>query len=108
MTNAAKDGLVNAAPAAVYHPSGSDSTTVEPLEAVDTWVGRPQSRDFPRLADAFTGALNSLNASFKSFESALSTTAPELAGKKYGLTQAAAYGQIHFRIRDEFCALETA
>jgi|SRR5450830_355529 len=86
LTDAAKDALVNAAPAAVYHPSGSASTTLEPLEAVDTWVGRPQSRDFPRLAEIFTGAFNSLKASFKAFESALSATAPDLAGKKYGFT----------------------
>lgn len=86
LTAAAKDALTNAAPAAVYHPSGSASTPLEPLEAVDTWVGRTQSRDFPRRAEIFNGAFSTLKASFKSFESALSTTAPDLAGKKYGFT----------------------
>ncbi|WP_460135157.1 hypothetical protein [Pseudomonas sp. S1_E04] len=86
LTDAAKEALANAAPAAVYHPSGSASTTLEPLEAVDTWVGRTQSRDFPRLVDISTGAFNTLKASFKAFESALSATAPDLAGKQYGFT----------------------
>jgi hypothetical protein len=86
LTDAAKDALANAAPAAVYHPSGSASTTVEPPEVVDVWVGRTQSPDHPRLVEISTGALNTLKASFKAFESALSTTAPDLAGKKYGFT----------------------
>lgn len=86
LTDAAKEALANAAPAAVYHPSGSASTTLEPLEAVDTWVGRTQSRDFPRLVEISTGAFNTLKASFKAFESALSATAPDLAGKQYGFT----------------------
>ncbi|WP_443697181.1 hypothetical protein [Pseudomonas sp.] len=59
---------------------------MEPLEAVDTWVGRLQPRDFPRFAENFTGAFNSLKASCKAFDSALSATALDLAGKKYGFT----------------------
>lgn len=86
LTDAAKDALANAAPVAVYHPSGSASTTVEPPEVVDVWVGRTQSPDHPRLVEISTGALNTLKASFKAFESALSATAPDLAGKKYGFT----------------------
>lgn len=86
LKDAAKEALANAAPAAVYHPSGSARTTLEPLEAVDIWVGRTQSQDHPRLVEISTGALNTLKASFKAFESALSATAPDLAGKKYGFT----------------------
>ncbi len=86
LTEAAKEALANAAPAAVYHPSGSASATVEPPEVVDVWVGRTQSPDFARLQEISTGALNTLKASFKAFESALSATAPDLAGKKYGFT----------------------
>lgn len=85
-TDAAKDALVNAAPAAVYHPSGSVSTTLEPLKAVDVWVGRTQSKDHPRFVEISTGAFNTLKASFKAFESALSATVSDLAGKKYGFT----------------------
>jgi hypothetical protein len=62
LTDAAKDALANAAPAAVYHPSGSASPPLEPLEVVDTWVGRTQSRDFPRRAEIFNGAFSTLDS----------------------------------------------
>ncbi|KTC64111.1 hypothetical protein AO262_18360 [Pseudomonas fluorescens ABAC62] len=83
LADAAKEALANAAPAAIYHPSETAGTAPE---AVDTWVGRPQSRDFPRLAEIHTDAFNSLKSSFKAFESQLSANAPDLAGKQYGFT----------------------
>jgi hypothetical protein len=86
MTNADKNTLANATPAAIYHPSEGTSTTAEPLEAVDTWIGRSQSPDFPRFAEIAAGAHQTLKTSFQAFQATLATSAPDLASKKYGFT----------------------
>ncbi|MGZ9706302.1 hypothetical protein ACXX81_09755 [Pseudomonas sp. GNP013] len=88
LTDAAKEALANASPAAVYHPSpsGPADATVKPPEVFDTWIGRSQSPDFPRLVEVASGALSTLKASFKVFESTLAVTAPDLAAKEYGFT----------------------
>lgn len=86
LTDVAKEALANAAPAAIYHPSEDTSTTSKPLEVVDVWVGRSESPEYPRFAEIFKGAHNTLKASFQAFQSTLSTTAPDLASKKYGFT----------------------
>ncbi|MBD8238972.1 hypothetical protein SOM46_12000 [Pseudomonas fluorescens] len=86
LTDVAKDALANAAPAAIYHPSEDTSTTAKPLEVVDTWVGRSESPEYPRYAELFRAAHSTLKASFQAFQATLSTTAPDLASKKYGFT----------------------
>lgn len=86
LTDAAKDALANVAPAAIYHPNDEAQNTVEPLEVVDTWVGRSQSPEFPRFAKVADGAYSSLKASFQAFQSMLSSSSPDLASKKYGFT----------------------
>jgi len=86
LTDAAKQALANATPAAVYHPSEEAKALGEPMEVVVTWVGRSQSPDFPRLAEVTNDALSALKGSFEDFKSTLSTAHPDLAGKKYGFT----------------------
>ncbi|WP_313059864.1 hypothetical protein [Pseudomonas rhodesiae] len=86
LTDHAKQTLANTAPAAIYHPSESASTTVGPVDIVDTWVGRQQSSEYPRLAEVSNGAFHTLKASFKAFVSTLSGIAPDLASKEYGFT----------------------
>lgn len=86
LSDAHQNTLANATPSAIYHPSEDTSATVNPLEVVDTWVGRSQSPDFPRLAQIAAGAHETLKASFQAFQATLSTSAPDLASKKYGFT----------------------
>ena len=85
-TDPAKQALANAGPAAIYHPSEAATTTAQPPEAVDTWVGRSESPHFPRFVDLFNGAQSALKASFQTFEANLATTAPDLASTGYGFT----------------------
>ncbi|HJH21916.1 MAG TPA: hypothetical protein K8W20_24820 [Pseudomonas lactis] len=85
-TDPTRQAMANAAPAAIYHPSEPTQTTQEPLEVIDTWVGRSQSPEFPRFVEQFTGAQSALKASFKTFEAALATTAPDLARTDYSFT----------------------
>ncbi|AUZ47263.1 hypothetical protein [Pseudomonas orientalis] len=83
---AARQALASAGPAAVYHPSEAAQTLREPLQVIDTWVGRSESPEFPRFAERFNGAQAVLKSAFTTFESALASTAPDLAGTDYGFT----------------------
>ena len=83
---AATQALASAGPAAVYHPSQPIDTAPPASAAVDTWVGRDQSQDFPRLAQLAAGAQSVLSGAFQAFDATLSTTQPDLAGAKYGFT----------------------
>ncbi|WP_434573364.1 hypothetical protein [Pseudomonas sp. Z3-6] len=78
--------LANAGPAAIYHPSDDAQIMVESPVVIETWVGRSQSPDFPRFAALAESAKNTLKTSFETFQSTLSATHPDLAGKKYGFT----------------------
>ena len=86
LTDSAKQALANTTPAAIYHPSEAATTTAQPLEAVETWVGRSESPEFPRFVDLFNGAQSALKASFKTFEANLAATAPDLASTGYGFS----------------------
>ncbi|AQY66665.1 hypothetical protein PverR02_16965 [Pseudomonas veronii] len=77
--------MASAGPAAVYHPS-ADAEPMQSLEAIDTWVGRSASRALPRIIEIAKGAQSVLNATFKTFQSTLAATYPDLAGTKYGFT----------------------
>ncbi|WP_455826340.1 hypothetical protein [Pseudomonas graminis] len=83
LSDSAKEALASAAPAAIYHPSEDIKPVTAAPEAIDTWVGRSQSPQFPRYADIANGAQSALKASFSAFQS---TLPPDLAGKKYGFT----------------------
>lgn len=83
---AASQALANAGPAAVYHPSEAAQTLREPVQVIDTWVGRSESPEFPRFAERFNGAQAVLKSAFTTFESSLASTAPDLAGTDYGFT----------------------
>jgi len=85
LTDLAKDAVASAGPAAVYHPS-ADAEPMQSLEAIDTWVGRSASRALPRIIEIAKGAQSVLNATFKTFQSTLAATYPDLAGTKYGFT----------------------
>ncbi|MBC3377122.1 hypothetical protein HU762_24580 [Pseudomonas sp. SWRI92] len=85
-TDAAKLALSNASPAAIFHPSEEAQSTMPMPVVIETWVGRSQSPDFPRYAEILKGATSTLKSSFEDFQSALSATHPDLAGKKYGFT----------------------
>lgn len=86
LTDAAKQALVNATPAAIYHPSEEAKALQGEPQVIETWVGRSQSPEFPRLAEIANNALGTLRASFEEFQSTLSTVYPDLADKKYGFT----------------------
>ncbi|MBA1431068.1 hypothetical protein [Pseudomonas orientalis] len=83
---AASQALANAGPAAVYHPSEAAQTLREPVQVIDTWIGRSESPEFPRFAERFNGAQAVLKSAFTTFESSLASTAPDLAGTDYGFT----------------------
>ncbi|WP_193058948.1 MULTISPECIES: hypothetical protein [Pseudomonas] len=85
LTDLAKDAVASAGPAAVYHPS-ADAEPMQSLEAIDTWVGRSASRALPRIIEIAKGAQSVLNVTFKTFQSTLAATYPDLAGTKYGFT----------------------
>jgi len=88
LSDAAKTALNNASPAAVYHPSDvipTDAQT-EPMVVIETWVGRSQSADFPKMAAAHRASTEALKSSFEEFKSALAYVFPDLASKKYGFT----------------------
>ncbi|UOB22429.1 hypothetical protein MRY17_17060 [Pseudomonas orientalis] len=85
-SEAAGQALANAGPAAVYHPSEAAQTLREPVQVIDTWVGRSESPEFPRFAERFNGAQAVLKSAFTTFESSLASTAPDLAGTDYGFT----------------------
>ena len=83
LTDTAEAALANAAPAAVYHPSEAAQTLAQPLEAIDTWVGRSASPELPRFEKLFEGAQSVLKAAVERFKAALPA---DLAGKKFGFT----------------------
>ncbi|WP_405121414.1 hypothetical protein [Pseudomonas petroselini] len=83
MTDAAKAALANAAPAAIYHPSENTSITAQPLEVIDTWVGRSASPDLPRFVERYQGATSTLKAAVETFRATLPA---DLANKKFGFT----------------------
>ncbi|MDF2793052.1 MAG: hypothetical protein K0S85_805 [Pseudomonas orientalis] len=85
-SEAAGQALANAGPAAVYHPSEAAQTLREPVQVIDTWVGRSQSPEYSRFVERFHGAQAVLKSAFTTFESALASTAPDLAGTDYGFT----------------------
>ncbi|QIB05864.1 hypothetical protein GZ982_14435 [Pseudomonas fluorescens] len=78
--------LAEAGPAAIYHSSEEAQIMVESPVVIETWIGRSQSPDFPRFAAITESAKNSLKSSFETFQTTLSATHPDLAGKKYGFT----------------------
>ncbi|MCD9118065.1 MULTISPECIES: hypothetical protein [Pseudomonas] len=78
--------LAEAGPAAIYHPSEEAQIMVESPVVIETWIGRSQSPDFPRFAAITESAKNTLKSSFETFQTTLSATHPDLAGKKYGFT----------------------
>ena len=86
LTDSATQALASAGPAAIYHPSAPVDAMQPGPKAIDTWVGRDQSQDFPRLAQLAAGAQSVLKGAFEAFEATLSTTQPDLVGAKYGFT----------------------
>lgn len=72
-----------AGPAAVYHPSEEAQQLGIPMEAVETFIGRPQSPDYPQKAAAQKVAMDTLNVAFQSLKSTLPA---DLAGKKFGFS----------------------
>jgi hypothetical protein len=78
--------LASAGPAAIYHPSDETQIMVDSPVVIETWIGRSQSPDFPKFAATAESAKKTLTASFEAFQTTLSTTDPDLAGKKYGFT----------------------
>ncbi|MBT2297665.1 hypothetical protein [Pseudomonas fluorescens] len=86
LTDAAKQALANATPAAIYHPSEEAKAWVGEVQVIETWVGRSQSPEFPRLAEIANDAMSGLKGSFEEFQSTLATEYPDLASKKYGFT----------------------
>ena len=86
LTDSATQALAGAGPAAIYHPSAPVEAMPPGSKAIDTWVGRDQSQDFPRLAQLAAGAQSVLKGAFEAFEATLSTTQPDLVGAKYGFT----------------------
>ncbi|MCQ6255055.1 hypothetical protein [Pseudomonas sp. Q11] len=86
LTDAAKQALANATPAAIYHPSEEAKELLGEPQVIETWVGRSQSPEFPRLAEITNNALQTLRASFEEFQSMLATEYPDLASKKFGFT----------------------
>ncbi|OIN52371.1 hypothetical protein BLL37_04960 [Pseudomonas azotoformans] len=83
LMDTAQAALADAAPAAVYHPSEGAQTLAQPLEVIDTWVGRSASPELPRLEKLFQGAQSVLKAAVETFKAALPA---DLAGKKFGFT----------------------
>lgn len=89
LTDAQKEAFKNAAastPAVVYHPSTEVPATTEPMEAVDTWIGRSQSPDFPKMAAQHSNSTEALKTSYEAFTSTLASVYPDLASKKFGFT----------------------
>ncbi|AVB22732.1 MULTISPECIES: hypothetical protein [Pseudomonas syringae group] len=89
LTDAQKEALKNAAantPAVVYHPSTEVPATTEPMEAVDTWIGRSQSSEFPKMVAQHSSSTESLKTSYQAFKSTLASVYPDLASKKFGFT----------------------
>ncbi|PRA31492.1 hypothetical protein CQZ99_26490 [Pseudomonas poae] len=86
LNGADQHSLVSAGPAAIYHPSEPLDTALPASSAIDTWVGRDQSQDFPRLAAIAAGAQTVLKGVFQAFEAGLSAAQPDLVGAKYGFT----------------------
>jgi len=78
--------LASAGPAAIYHPSDETQIMVDSPVVIETWIGRSQSPDFPKFAAIAASAKKTLTTSFEAFQTTLSTTDPDLAGKKYGFT----------------------
>ncbi|MGY4495527.1 hypothetical protein [Pseudomonas sp. TE3610] len=72
-----------AGPAAIYHPSEEAQHLGATMEAVETWIGRPQAADYPQKAAAQKVALDTLKVAFQSLTSSLP---PDLAGKKFGFS----------------------
>ncbi len=88
MSDAAKQALLNATPAAVYYPSEPPKTSIDSMAVVETMIGPPQSWDFPRVAELHRGVTEVMRGAFKEFQSALSYLYPDLADKKFGFTVA--------------------
>ena len=85
-----KAAFSNATPAAIYHPSEaaqelSQTTSTQPMVVVNNY-GRPPSADFPAVAKLHQGAFYGLKSAFEEFKSALESTFPDLAEKKFGFT----------------------
>ncbi|KFE49927.1 hypothetical protein [Pseudomonas syringae] len=85
-----KSAFSNATPAAIYHPSEAaqaltQTTSTQPMVVVNTY-GRPPSADFPAMAKLHQGAFYGLKSAFEEFKSALESTFPDLAEKKFGFT----------------------
>jgi len=90
ISEAQKSAFSNATPAAIYHPSEaaqeiSQTTSTQSIVAVNNY-GRPPSADFPAIAKLHQGAFYGLKSAFEEFKSALESTFPDLAEKKFGFT----------------------
>jgi len=88
VTGAAAQTLQAAAagPAAVYYPSEAAQQLGLTMEAVNTWIGREQSADFPQKAAAHQVAHATLKSAFDDFKASLAATFPAIADKKFGFT----------------------
>lgn len=88
VTGAAAQTLqaASAGPAAVYYPSEAAQQLGLSMEAVETWIGREQSADFPQKAAAHKVAHASLKTAFEDFKANLASTFPAIADKKFGFT----------------------
>lgn len=88
LDSSATQALQNAAstPAAVYHPSEAAQALGVTVEAVETWVGRERSVDYPQKAAAHQVTHAALKSAFEQFKSNLASSSPDLAGKKFGFS----------------------
>lgn len=86
LTQEAVKAINNATPAAVYTPSEEAISLGLTMEAVQTYIGRPQAQDFVAIAKQHQSTHFSLKSAFTDFQSALAYAYPELANKKFGFT----------------------
>lgn len=75
-------------PAAVYYPSEPAQSEVasEPVEAIETWIGRGLSANFPQAAALHSANHDTLKSAFATFQSTLAKTYPALASQPFGFT----------------------
>ncbi|WHS62484.1 hypothetical protein [Pseudomonas sp. G2-4] len=77
---------VNINPAAIYHPVNETPAPIPTTESIESMIARTQSPDFPQIAEQHRNAHQSLKFFFEEFQSALASTHPDLADKKFGFT----------------------
>ncbi|WP_231653852.1 hypothetical protein [Pseudomonas californiensis] len=86
MSDTAKQALLNATPAAVYHPSDKAPSTSLSMDEVYTLIGRSQTPEFLNRVSVHSSAKAQLKNSFEAFQTSLAKLAPDLASKKFGFT----------------------